>query len=308
MLLPFRFGVGGPLGSGRQYLAWIHIDDLVGVIVAAIENEHMNGPLIAAAPNPVTNRELARAIGAVLHRPSVMPIPGLALRVLLGEAAAMLLTGQRVRPRRLEQLGFAWHYPKIETALADILKDHDPQIQRLGESAPKPFTGSNSKYLASHRPRFLLSDKTRVEAPIEEVFQFFSKPQNLGLMTPTSLRFRILGAMPDQICRGLLIEYAIQLGPLPLRWRTRIEEWQPPLLFADSQESGPYKCWWHEHHFQADGNCTIMEDRVYYALPVGAAEAVTNSWLVAPALRKIFAYRSQAMRLRFAGIRSSRGT
>src|SRR5215469_7755480 len=128
MVLPFRFGAGGPIGSGRQYVPWIHIDDLIEILVAALQDERLSGPLIVAAPNPVTSGQLAKAIGVVLHRPSVLPAPGLALRILLGEAGTILLTGQRVHPHRLEQLGFVWRYAEIETALSDILKDNDVRI------------------------------------------------------------------------------------------------------------------------------------------------------------------------------------
>ena len=304
MVLPFRFGAGGPIGSGRQYVPWIHLDDLIAIIYAALEDQRMSGPAIAAAPNPVTGRQLATAIGQVLHRPSLLPVPAIALKVLLGEAAAMLLTGQRVHPRRLQELGFSWAYPQIESALADILKDNDPGIRSIGDAAPKPAASADSKYLQSRRPRYVLTHKTRVAAPVEEVFQFFSKPRNLGVMTPSAMRFQILGAMPDEIRRGSRIEYSIRLGPVPLRWRTCIEEWHPPTMFADSQESGPYSCWWHEHHFQPDGNSTLMEDRVYYSPPLGPAGAIANAVFVAPALRRIFSYRSQAMRLRFAPVRT----
>jgi uncharacterized protein (TIGR01777 family) len=306
MVLPFRLGAGGPIGSGRQYVPWIHIDDLIEILVAALQDERLSGPLIAAAPNPVTSRQLARAIGVMLHRPSVLPAPSLALRILLGEAGAILLTGQRVRPRRLEQLGFVWRYPEIETALADILKADDVRIGPFNEFAAKPLAGA-SNYMSGHRPRFVLSHKTTVNAPIEEVFRFFSKPQNLGVMVPRAMRFRILSEMPHEIRRGLRIEYAIHLGLLPLRWRTCIEEWKPPGLFADSQESGPYHCWWHEHHFQPDGNRTLMEDRVYYAPPLGFAGTVANLMFVAPALRRIFWYRRQALRLRFPDVCNWRG-
>ena len=299
MVLPFRFGVGGPIGSGRQYVPWIHIDDLVEILVTALQDERFSGPLIAAAPNPVTSRQLAGAIGIVLRRPSLLPVPGLALRILLGEVGAYLLTGQRVRPRRLEQLGFVWRYSEIETALADILKDDDVRIERFNEFATEPLAGTASNYLSIHRPRFVLSHKTRVEAPIEEVFRFLSKPQNLGVMTPRAMRFRILSELPHEFRPGLRIEYALHLGPVPLQWRTRIEEWKPPGLFADSQESGPYHCWWHEHHFQPDGNRTLMEDRVYYAPPLGLAGTVANVLFVAPALRRIFWYRRHVLRLRF---------
>ena len=83
VVFPFRFGAGGPIGSGRQYVPWIHIDDLVEVLVSALQDERFSGPLIAASPNPVTSRQLASAIGVVLRRPSVLPVPGIALRILL---------------------------------------------------------------------------------------------------------------------------------------------------------------------------------------------------------------------------------
>jgi len=122
MVMPFRLGIGGPIGSGEQYVPWIHLDDLLAIIFGALEDDRMSGPMIAAAPNPVTSSELAKVIGAVLHRPSFMPLPALALRVMLGEAAAMLLSGQRVRPRRLEELGFKWRFSTIESALSDLLR------------------------------------------------------------------------------------------------------------------------------------------------------------------------------------------
>ncbi|MBV8139617.1 MAG: TIGR01777 family oxidoreductase [Deltaproteobacteria bacterium] len=304
MVLPFRFGAGGPIGSGSQYVPWIHLDDLVAIIYTALRDERMIGALIAAAPNPATSRQLASAIGGVLRRPSRLPVPRVALELLLGEAAAVLLTGQRVHPRRLQELGFSWRYRQVEAALADILKDHAPAIRNFSEAAPQPSASRDSKYLQNHRPRYLLTQRTQVAAPMEEVFQFFSKPQNLGVMTPSAMRFQILSPMPDKIRRGLRIEYSIRLGPVPLRWCTCIEEWQPPILFADSQESGPYSSWWHEHHFESDGNSTLMEDRVYYSPPLGPAGTIANALFVAPALRRIFSYRSQALRLRFALVRS----
>jgi uncharacterized protein (TIGR01777 family) len=300
MVVPFRFGAGGPIGSGRQYVPWIHLDDVIAIIFAALEDQRMRGLAIAAAPKPVTSRQLATAIGAVLKRPRVFRIPGIVLRILLGEAASPLLAGQRVRPGGLEEIGFSWRYPQVEAALADILKDNDPEIRSFGGDQPEPSASADSTYLQSHRPRYVLTHRTRVAAPIAEVFRFFSKPQNLGVMTPRAMRFQILGTMPEEIRRGLRITYSIRLGPAPLRWRTCIEEWQPPVLFADSQESGPYRCWWHEHHFEPDGNSTLMEDRVYYSPPLGPAGTVANVFFVAPALRRIFSYRCQAMRLRFA--------
>jgi ligand-binding SRPBCC domain-containing protein len=299
MIVPFQLGLGGPIGSGRQYIPWIHLQDLVELIVLALEDRRFSGPLIAAAPNPVTGRDFAKALGEMLRRPSLVPVPAIGLQLIMGEAAMTLLGGQHVRPRLLEQAGFSWRYATIDAALADIVRDNNPEIHRFNQALPQPVAAPGSNYLRSRQPKFLLIQKTRIEAPVEEVFNFFAQPQNLGVMTPAAMQFRILGKTPDKVRRGLLIEYSLKLGPIPLRWRTNIEEWRPPQLFIDSQESGPYSSWWHEHHFCADGNGTMMEDRVYYAPPLGPLNIVANALIVAPALEKIFAFRAQAMRLRF---------
>jgi uncharacterized protein (TIGR01777 family) len=121
MLGPFRMGVGGPLGSGRQWLSWVHLDDLVSMWTAALSDERFVGAWNAVSPDPVTSRDFARALGRALHRPAVMPVPGFALRALYGEGASMLLEGQRVLPARLGGLGFAWRYPGVDEALGASL-------------------------------------------------------------------------------------------------------------------------------------------------------------------------------------------
>jgi uncharacterized protein (TIGR01777 family) len=119
MLLPFRLGAGGPLGSGRQYMPWIHRDDWVALVRWAIDTPEAGGPINATAPRPVTNKEFSRALGRALHRPSIIPAPAFALRLVLGEMAdALLLSGQRAVPAKAEQLGFRFRYPQLEEALA----------------------------------------------------------------------------------------------------------------------------------------------------------------------------------------------
>ncbi|HEX6988990.1 MAG TPA: TIGR01777 family oxidoreductase [Bacillota bacterium] len=121
MLLPFRFGLGGVLGSGRQWVSWIHIDDLCRLIIFAAQHEQLSGPVNATAPEPVTNERLTRAIARVLRRPAFLRVPAAALRLVLGEMATLLLDGQRVLPERARQAGFAWHFKDIDAALADLL-------------------------------------------------------------------------------------------------------------------------------------------------------------------------------------------
>lgn len=117
MLPPFRLGVGGPVAGGHQYVPWVHIDDVVGALLFALDNDGASGPINVTAPEPVTNRELSRALGRVLGRPAVAPVPALAVKALYGEMSTVVTTGARVVPARLEQLGYAFHQPDLERAL-----------------------------------------------------------------------------------------------------------------------------------------------------------------------------------------------
>jgi uncharacterized protein len=119
MLPPFRTGMGGVVGSGRQWISWIHIDDLVGIYLMAIDG--LTGPVNACAPNPVTNANFTKALGEALKRPSVLPVPTFALRALLGEGAQIVLEGQRVLPKRTEALGYRFRFTDIKDALANLL-------------------------------------------------------------------------------------------------------------------------------------------------------------------------------------------
>jgi uncharacterized protein (TIGR01777 family) len=121
LALPFKLGVGGPVGSGEQYFPWIHLADEIGAIRFLLEHETARGAFNLVAPNPVSNRELAKVLGRVLHRPSFVPTPALALRLALGEQAEMILGGQRAMPRGLEELGYEFQFPQVEGALEDLL-------------------------------------------------------------------------------------------------------------------------------------------------------------------------------------------
>jgi uncharacterized protein (TIGR01777 family) len=121
MLPLFRLGLGGPLGSGRQYMSWVALDDVVDVIRHALVTATLDGPVNTASPNPVTNREFARTLGRVLGRPAVMPAPAFALRLVLGELGGELLGGQRVDPGRLLASGYEFRNPQLEPALRAIL-------------------------------------------------------------------------------------------------------------------------------------------------------------------------------------------
>lgn len=121
LMTPFRFFAGGPLGSGRQYLSWIHRIDWIEMVRWIIDTPSVDGPVNASAPVPVTNRQFARALGRAMHRPSLMPVPGFALRLVLGEMAdPLVLTGQRVIPQCALSHGFHFRYPEIDLAFRGI--------------------------------------------------------------------------------------------------------------------------------------------------------------------------------------------
>lgn len=121
MLPPFRLGVGGPVAGGSQYVSWVHPDDVVGMMVKAMEDERWSGPVNATAPEPVTNRDFCRALGGVLGRPAVVPVPAVALRLLYGGMAQIVTTGARVVPARPLVLGYEFRHPALEGALRSAL-------------------------------------------------------------------------------------------------------------------------------------------------------------------------------------------
>jgi uncharacterized protein len=122
MLTPFKLGVGGPLAGGNQYLSWIHIEDEVGILLWALDDEQVSGVVNASSPNPATNKDFSKTLGRALNRPAVMPVPGLVLDLKFGrEFGQVLRGGQRVLPKRTQELGYAFRHPDLDDALQDIL-------------------------------------------------------------------------------------------------------------------------------------------------------------------------------------------
>jgi uncharacterized protein (TIGR01777 family) len=122
MLPFFKLGLGGPVAGGQQYFPWVHLDDVVGAMLFCVDTEAASGPLNVTAPEPVTNQEFSRALGRVLHRPAFAPVPGLALRLLYGEMAMIVTTGQRAIPARLTELGYEFRRPDLEDALREATR------------------------------------------------------------------------------------------------------------------------------------------------------------------------------------------
>ena len=268
MLTPFRLGVGGRVGSGRQWMSWITLDDLVALYVFALDRPELSGPVNAVAPTPVTNAEFTRALGHALGRPTVLPAPAIALRAALGEMAGLLLEGQRVLPTRARAAGFGFRHPELSGAFAAHLADLDQQLVRE-QFVPKPP---------------------------EEVFRFFSDPANLEALTPDFLHFHVLAASTPKLQSGTTIDYRLSLRGVPVRWRSIIEQWLPSRRFVDRQVKGPYRTWVHTHEFEPRAGGTLVRDHVRYALPFGPLGNVVAGGYVARDLERIFAYRRARLR------------
>ena len=267
MLPAFQMGMGGKLGTGRQFMSWIHIDDLVRQFLFVLDRDNPAPIYNATAPHPVTNAEFTRTLGAVLRRPTVLPVPAFALKVLLGEMSEMLLKGQRVLPAPFLEEGFQFHFPELKIALRNIMGG--------GDIAFRCYQWVN--------------------APLNEVFSFFSDEKNLERIMPPLLKFQVLSKDTEGIEEGTQIDYRLKIGHVPVRWRSKITEFERGKTFTDEQVIGPYAKWIHQHDFVLYKGGTLLRDKVIYRLPGGAVgKCLAGPW-VARDIRSIFAYRSQSI-------------
>lgn len=263
MLPLFRLGAAGRLGDGRQWMSWIHLEDVVRLFQFALANPDLRGPVNATAPEPVTNAVFTRELGRAVGRKAKLPVPALLLRLMLGQMAVIVLGSQRVLPRVAEAHGFEFAFPCLPQALADLCAV-DARLLEYEHWVPRSR---------------------------EAVFPFFADAHNLERLTPSFLRFRIRKVSTPAVQAGTLIDYRLKLHGLPIRWRTRIEQWEPEKKFVDVQLRGPYGLWHHTHEFESHEGGTIVRDRVRYRLPLGAlGELIAGAW-VARDVEKIFAYR-----------------
>jgi uncharacterized protein (TIGR01777 family) len=270
MLTPFKFGAGGPLGSGRQFVPWIDVRDLIGLYCFAIENDALSGPVNGVAPDYASNARLMQAIGAALRRPALAPAPAFALRAILGEFAGSLLQSQVVLPARALDAGFQWRHAQLESDLCEVLRGTPDR--------PYVHTFRATQFVAK---------------PLDEVFRFFSDARNLEAITPPALSFAIRSA-PEEVARGSTIAYDLRLRGFPIRWKTLIAQWDPPSRFVDVQLRGPYRLWNHVHEFSRRDGGVEVTDRVDYVLPFAPFGEIASS-MVGRDIDTIFRFRRTAI-------------
>lgn len=270
-LIPiFQNGAGGPVGSGKQWMSWIHLEDLVSLFVFALGEERVRGVMNAAGPSPVRNDEFSRELGRAMGKSAWVPAPAFAVRLAFGEMAAIVLSSQKVLPGRAQTLGFGFRFPDLAAALADL--SVADEVLEVDQYLPRP---------------------------VQEVWPFFCEAKNLEELTPPFLNFEVLGMSTPEVREGTLIDYRLKLHGIPLGWTSRIEEWQPGSRFVDTQVKGPYSLWHHTHTFHVMGKGTLMRDRVRYRVPAGALGRLAGGWKVGRDVGAIFAYRRRKVTERF---------
>ncbi|HVN86709.1 MAG TPA: TIGR01777 family oxidoreductase [Candidatus Binatia bacterium] len=271
MLPPFRLGLGGRLGSGRQWMSWIHVHDLVRMFRFAIEHDAASGIINGVSPEAVINADFTRELGRALGRPTLVPVPGVVLQLALGEMASMLLTGQRVQAVAARRLDFTYEYPRLQAALRDLCSDLTERLEA----------------------------EQWVPEPPEKVFPFFADARNLEQITPAFLHFSVKHVSTPALQTGTLIDHQLRLHGLPVRWQSRIDRWEPNRAFVDSQTRGPYALWRHTHEFEPFADGTIIRDRVCYALPLAPLGSIVAGSLVTRDLQAIFDFRRAQIAARF---------
>jgi uncharacterized protein (TIGR01777 family) len=273
MLPIFKWGVGGALGSGRQWMSWIHLKDLVRIFEFALTQSSLRGPVNGVGPAPVTNAEFTRTLGQVVGKPAILKTPGAALRLALGGMAQAVLSSQRVLPKKLLEAGFSFRFSGLDQALRDLVPAPSDRVLVMRQWIP---------------------------APLSKVFDFFSSAHNLERITPPWLNFQVLTPADQKIQAGSLIDYRLRIHGIPVKWRTLIESWEPGKSFVDTQLRGPYRKWHHTHHFEEVQGGVLIEDRVLYRVPFFfVGEAVGGAW-VRRDVEQIFHYRKKIIREIFA--------
>jgi len=270
MLPLFQNGLGGRLGHGRQVMSWIHLQDLVGAMLHLLRRDDLRGVFNGVAPEPLSNQDFTKVLARQLRKSALFPAPRAILRLVLGQMSEVVLQGQRVRPQRLEASGFKFRFPRLEMALGDLLAEERD--------------GGHTLVVRQWTPH-----------PLEEVFDFFSRAENLERITPPFLGFKVLKISTPQVECGTLIDYRLKLHGVPLGWRTLIEEWEPPRVFVDTQLKGPYSKWHHTHTFETLGNGTLITDQVRYRLTLGPIGRLIREVWVKRDVEKIFAYRLERL-------------
>jgi len=272
-LIPiFKLGLASNLASGRQWLSWIDIDDLVSAFLFLITYKAQSKIFNFVSPNPVTNSEFTIKLASRLNAKLILPsVPEFVLKTILGDKSVLAIGSQKVKPESLLKEGFQFKYAAITSSIENQISE------------------DWKKYVVYKSKQF-------INKPVELVFSFFSDAKNLQQITPKTLDFKILSQSSDPVQKGTVIEYKLKIHGVPVNWRTKILEYEKNVKFIDNQERGPYSVWHHTHFFEKIQSGTLMTDRVLYRLPMGWFGYFVAGWYVKLDVAKIFQFRRKSLK------------
>ena len=265
----YASGLGSSLGTGKQWMNWIHLEDIARFFFRAVESERFNGFYNLVAPGNVDNRSFHELMASRTPSFNMMRAPGFCLKAAIGSRADLLLKAPKVISKKLSDADFKFNFPEFSDALGDLLKER---------------THANLHYIKV---------KQWIPVALEEVWDFVSSASNLQRITPPWLEFRIKQISTSEIELGTRISYSLNLHGIPITWHSKISEWKPKVEFVDEQEKGPYHTWFHRHLFTELAGGTIIEDRVDYQLPLFPLGQLSLPF-VKKDLTHIFSYRKEA--------------
>lgn len=267
MLPSFRMCLGARLGDGRQWMSWIHHRDLAELIVHCIQNDSLKGPVNAVSPNPVTNRDFTKAMATALHRPAFLIAPKFLLKTLFGEMGTIVLDSQKVVAKKVEESGFEFIHPTLETALPPIC----------------------------HEATHTIEIEQWVSDPPEKVFAFFMEPEKYESLTPPFLSFKVHLQTTKEIQEGTRLIYSLKLHGIRFCWQSLITDFEKNKRFSDLQVFGPYSVWHHTHQFIEKDGGTLIRDCVVYRVPLCVPGDIVIHPFVRKDLDKIFTWRRKKM-------------
>ncbi len=270
----FQEGLGGALGNGKQWMSWIHVEDLVSMIMNSLENTEMDGLYNAVSPYPVRNNEFTKLLCKTLKVRPFLNVPSFSLKLLYGKMSQLLIGSQKVLPKKLSEEGFRFRFEKLEQALENSFFDIKPS-QRFY------FT-----------QQWISGDKSKI-------FDFFQDEKNLETITPPLLNFKVLKKSTDVLEQGTHIDYKLKIKGVPVKWKTEIKTWNPPESFSDFQLKGPYKLWDHTHEFNDHSGGVLCTDIVRYELPLGKLGRLVALSMVSKDVKSIFEYRRKVIGEKF---------
>ncbi len=267
MLPFFENGFGGTLSNGMHWMSWIHIHDVVGIIMKIISEEKLEGALNVVSPEPVRNNKFTQILAKSLKTIAILPIPRFALRLLYGEIANVILASHKVLPEKIIENNYNFKFKNLSAAFDSIFSWKESFFDRL-------------YFQQQWTPKSL-----------EKVFNFFSNEKNLEELTPPLLNFRVVDKSTKTLQEGTKINYKLKIHGVPTKWTSLITNWNPKKEFADVQIKGPYAKWFHRHLFKELANGVLLEDKVVYRLPLARFGANIMHWLIRKDIEKIFTYR-----------------